>query len=64
MAQGSQRQPFEIPFTFSLNNIVSIVADDLSKKHFWRSTDVLGQMHRRFSAMRRGLRAADVTGSN
>jgi hypothetical protein len=32
MAQGRRRQPFEMPFTFSLNNILSIVADHLSKK--------------------------------
>jgi hypothetical protein len=38
MAQGRQRQPFEIPFTFSLNNVLSIVACNLSKKYFWRST--------------------------
>jgi hypothetical protein len=32
MAQGRQRQSFEMPFTFSLNNILSIVADHLSKR--------------------------------
>jgi hypothetical protein len=32
MAQGRQRQPFEMPFTFSLKNILSIVADHLSEK--------------------------------
>jgi hypothetical protein len=32
MAQHHQRQPFEMPFTFSLHNILSIVADHLSKK--------------------------------
>jgi hypothetical protein len=32
MAQGHQRQPFEMSFTFSLNNILSLVADHLSKK--------------------------------
>jgi hypothetical protein len=32
MVQGSQRQPFEMPFTFSLSNILSIFADHLSKK--------------------------------
>jgi hypothetical protein len=32
MAQCRQQQPFKMPFTFSLNNILSIVADHLSKK--------------------------------
>jgi hypothetical protein len=32
MAQRRQQQSFEIPVTFSLNNILSIVADHLSKK--------------------------------
>jgi hypothetical protein len=32
MTQGRQRQPFEILFTFSLNDILSIVAGHLSKK--------------------------------
>jgi hypothetical protein len=32
MAQGRQRQPFKMPFTFSLNNILSVIADHLSKK--------------------------------
>jgi hypothetical protein len=34
MTQGRQRQPFEMPFTFSLNNILSIVADHLTQKFF------------------------------
>jgi hypothetical protein len=39
MTQGRQRQPFEMPFTFSLNNILSIIGDRFGKKkHFWRST--------------------------
>jgi hypothetical protein len=32
MTQGRQRQPFEIPFTFSLNNILSLIADHLNKR--------------------------------
>jgi hypothetical protein len=32
MAQGRERQPFEMPFTFSLKNTLFIVADYLSKK--------------------------------
>jgi hypothetical protein len=40
MAQGRKRQPFEMPFTFSLNNISSIVVDHLNKKHFCGSTQL------------------------
>jgi hypothetical protein len=43
MVQGRQRQPFEILFTFSLNNILSLIADHLSKKHFWQSTEKSAQ---------------------
>jgi hypothetical protein len=43
MEQGRQRQPFEMPFTFPLNNILSIVADLLSKKTVLAIYPFLGQ---------------------
>jgi hypothetical protein len=43
MEQGCQRQPLEMPFTFSLKNILSIVADHLSKKAVLAIYPFLGQ---------------------
>jgi hypothetical protein len=43
MARGRQRQPFEMPFAFSLNKILPIVADHLSKKALLVIYPFLGQ---------------------
>jgi hypothetical protein len=42
-AQGSSRHPLKMPFTFSLNNILSIVSDRLSKKALLAIYPFLGQ---------------------